>query len=233
MTYIEEATKRAEKLIAAIENNKDLSKNTKKAIFEYAQYMRANGLTDRTINKNLYCLSTFLTTIGNKDVLKLGKADIEKSMAMIERTKYSAKTKQNIKITVRAFYKHMLGNDEYFPENVRWIRTAITASKKYTPDDILTEQDVKALLDVTGDVRDAALIALLYDTGVRVGELLNMKVKDVDTQGSLWHVRVTGKTGTRVIPITFSTPYLARYLDSYIDKKQDSPLWKKEGTSPF
>ncbi|MGC8496093.1 MAG: hypothetical protein ACP5MX_02715 [Candidatus Micrarchaeia archaeon] len=78
-----------------------------------------------------------METIGSKDILKLGKSDIENSMAMIERTRYPAK-KQNIKITVRAFYKYMIGKDEYCPDNVRWIRTSITASKKYTPDDILT-----------------------------------------------------------------------------------------------
>lgn len=230
MTYIEEATKSAERLIAAIKNNKSLSKNTIKAALEYAQYMKANGLTDRTINKNLYCLATFLKTIESKDVLKLSKADIEKSMATLERSAYSAKTKQNVKITVRAFYKHMLGQDEYFPPLVRWIRTSITASKKYMPDDILTEQDVKRMLDVTGDARDAALIAVLYDSGARVGELLNLKIKDVDLDSSPGHLRLTGKTGTRITPLVFSVPYVGRYLDSYKDKKPDSPLWRKIGT---
>jgi site-specific recombinase XerD len=229
MTYIEEATKRAEKLIVAIRDNKDLATNTRKAVLEYGEHMKANGLTDRTINKNLYCLATFLKTIGSKDVLKLSKADIEKSMATLERSAYSAKTKQNVKITVRAFYKHLLGQDEYFPPIVRWIRTSITASKKYMPDDILTEQDIKKMLDVTGDSRDAALIAVLYDSGARVGELLNMKVKDIDLQGTPGHARLLGKTGTRIVPLIFSVPYLARYIDSYTGKKPDSPLWRKIG----
>ena len=229
MTYIEEATKRAEKLIAAIRDNKVLSKNTIKAVLEYAEYMKANGLTDRTINKNLYCLATFLKTIGSKDVLKITKEDMERSMATLERSAYSAKTKQNVKITVRAFYKHMLGEDEYFPPLVRWIRTSITASKKYMPDDILTEQDIKKMLDVTGDPRDAALIAVLYDSGARVGELLNMKIKDIDLQNTPGHARLLGKTGTRIVPLIFSVPYLARYLDSYTSKKPDSPLWRKIG----
>ena len=229
MTYIEEATKRAEKLIAAIRDNKDLSVNTRKAVLKYGEHMKANGLTDRTINKNLYCLATFLKTIGSKDVLKLTKADIEKSMATLERSAYSAKTKQNVKITVRAFYKYLLGEDEYFPPLVRWIRTSITASKKYTPDDILTEQDIKKMLDVTGDSRDAALIATLYDSGARVGELLNMKVKDIDLQSTPGHARLTGKTGTRITPLIFSVPFLARYLDSYTNKKPESALWRKIG----
>ena len=229
MTYMDEATKRAEKLIAAIRDNKALSKNTIKTVLEYAEYMKANGLTDRTINKNLYCLATFLKTIGSKDVLKLTKADIEKSMATLERSAYSAKTKQNVKITVRAFYKHMLGQDEYFPPIVRWIKTSITASKKYMPDDILTEQDIKKMLDVTGDPRDAALIAVLYDSGARVGELLTMKIKDIDLQTSPGHARLNGKTGTRITPLIFSVPYLARYLDSYKNKMPESPLWRKIG----
>ena len=229
MTYIEEATKRAEKLIAAIRDNKDLSTNTRQAVLEYAEYMKANGLTDRTINKNLYCIATFLKTIGSKDALKLTKEDMEKSMATLERSAYAAKTKQNVKITVRAFYKHLLGEDEYFPPLVRWIRTSITASKKYMPDDILTEQDIKKMLDVTGDPRDAALIAVLYDSGARVGELLNMKVKDIDLQGTPGHARLLGKTGTRIVPLIFSVPYLGNYLNTYTSKKPDSPLWRKIG----
>ena len=230
MTYIEEATKRAEKLIVAIRDNRDLSANTRKAVLEYGEHMKANGLTDRTINKNLYCLATFLKTIGSKDVLKLTREDVEKSMATLERSAYAAKTKQNVKITVRAFYKHLLGQDEYFPPLVRWIKTSITASKKYTPDDILTEQDIRKMLDVTGDPRDAALIAVLYDSGARVGELLNMKVKDIDLQSTPGHARLTGKTGTRIVPLIFSVPYVARYLDSYTNKKPESPLWHTIGT---
>ena len=230
MAYIDQATKRAEILVAAIRDNKDLTEATRQAVLEYTNFMRANGLSDRTISKNLYCLATFLKTIGSKDLLTLTKQDIMASMAMLERTAYSAKTKQNVKITVKSFFKHAAGEDEYYPANVRWIKSTIKNSQKYLPDDILLESDVLAMLNVTGDVRNSALIALLYDSGIRVGELLNMKVKDVDLDANPGHIRVSGKTGTRIIPILFSVPYMARLLDSYVDKQPDSFLWAKQGT---
>ncbi|MEM3245865.1 MAG: SPASM domain-containing protein [Candidatus Micrarchaeaceae archaeon] len=48
---------------------------------------------------------------------KLDKAAMVSAVAKIERSKYAVKTKENIKASIKSFYKHFLGNDEYYPEN--------------------------------------------------------------------------------------------------------------------
>ena len=73
--------------------------------------------------------------------------------------------------------------------------------------------------------RDLAIVALLLDTGIRRGELINLKLSDVDLTGKLL---VNGKTGARYA--YFAAPALAalnNYLKSPIfdDAPQNCPLW--------
>jgi integrase/recombinase XerD len=56
-------------------------------------------------------------------------------------------------------------------------------------------QDVKQLLSVIDHVRDRALILLLLRTGMRIGELLNTKVHDVDLNNQRILIYQAGKTG--------------------------------------
>jgi site-specific recombinase XerD len=59
--------------------------------------------------------------------------------------------------------------------------------------------------------RDNAVIHVLFDTGCRRGELINLTVADWDRRQDFLTLR--GKTGTRVVPISPSTgEAMARYL---------------------
>lgn len=65
------------------------------------------------------------------------------------------------------------------------------------------EQIERLLMDCTGrdftQRRDGAMILTLYDTGVRLGELLSMSVDCIDQDYRV--AAVTGKTGPRVVPL--------------------------------
>lgn len=58
--------------------------------------------------------------------------------------------------------------------------------------------------------RDRALIALLIDTGVRIGEALQLQVEDIGEDT----IRVCGKTGSREVPISGETRRLLLELAS-------------------
>ena len=77
---------------------------------------------------------------------------------------------------------------------------------------MLTEDDIKQLIAACLNSRDRALIALLYDSGMRVGELLGLRIKDLQIGKDISFVNVDGKTGVRRIPIGFSLLYLTNYI---------------------
>ena len=219
------------RLLEKVAKARGVPESNKKAIRSWVDFQRARGINARTITKNLYCMAAFL--VGMPAGLQLSKAtkdDLASGMAKIEGSDYSSTTKRNIKVTVKSFYKHLLGEDVSYPKQVAWIRSATNRNKKMLPEDILGEEEILKMISAAGNQRDKAIIAVLYDSGIRVGELLSLRIKDLQLNGELAHITVNGKTGMRKVPIFFSAPYLARYLELVKDKKDNDYLWTGIGT---
>ena len=86
----------------------------------------------------------------------------------------------------------------------------------------LTEEEVNRLLNINlvtpYDYRNKAMLELLYATGLRISELVNLKITDVDLHNCF--VRVFGKDKKeRIVPIgDVAIKYLNIYIGSYRDK---------------
>lgn len=95
--------------------------------------------------------------------------------------------------------------------------------RKYLPTSI-SEEEVSRLLkaparhDTVRGIRDAALLELLYATGMRVSEVVALDIGDVDLQGRCVHcISKSGKSRNRVIPIY---PRAAEALQAYLEKSR-------------
>ena len=218
--------KGAEERTIALLLAKIKSKENKRAVTSWVEFLRAGGSNPRTIIKDLYCLTLFLKYATFKTPLeKATKDELASALAKVEGSDYSPSTKRNVKVTLKAFYKHHLGEDLYYPKQVAWVKPSASRGKKMLPEDILSEEEILKMIEAAGSVRDKAIIALLYDSGIRVGELLSLRKKDIDFNEDIAHITVNGKTGMRKIPILFSAPYLSSYLEFVKDKEPDSYLW--------
>jgi integrase len=99
------------------------------------------------------------------------------------------------------------------------------------PDDTLTEEEVKRMVEVSTHPRDRALIITLYESGCRVGELLSIQIKHVSFENPVTRIIVSGKKGMRRIPLIDSTSYLAEWINSHpLRKNRNAPLWVGIGT---
>jgi ribosomal protein L40E len=93
-----------------------------------------------------------------------------------------------------------------------------------------TEDDVKNLINIANSVRDKAIISTLYESGCRIGEFLNVQMKDLEFDDFGVIMLVTGKTGPRRIRIVSSVPYLSAWIDLHPRKNlPDAPLWLNIG----
>ncbi|GAA4213873.1 tyrosine recombinase XerC [Microbispora amethystogenes] len=96
---------------------------------------------------------------------------------------------------------------------------------------VLDQTEAGAVLDAPApdepkDLRDRAMLELLYATGMRVSELCGLDVDDVDRDRNT--VRVMGK-GRRERTVPFGLPAL-RALDAWCVRGR--PLWVREGSGP-
>lgn len=83
----------------------------------------------------------------------------------------------------------------------------------------LTEEEVKRLISVC-DARDSAIIALLYSSGMRVGEVVNLDRDFVMSSGDeVFHFNVIGK-GSKQRPC-FTNRWAKAYLNIYLATRTD------------
>jgi integrase len=128
----------------------------------------------------------------------------------IERMDRSESTKRDYKILIRKFFRWMDKDDV-----IAWMKIPSRNDCRKLPEDMLSEEEIKKMIDACEHPRDRALVASLYESGARISELGNLKIKHVkfDQYGAV--LMVDGKTGMRRVRIIFSSPYLATWLENH------------------
>ncbi len=129
---------------------------------------------------------------------------------------------------LRSFYKFLLKREMIEDDPMRKIQ-ALKTSKKLPQ--FINEKDMNRLLDhVTFEknfsgARDRLILELLYGTGTRLAEILQLK--DVDIDLSQRTLKVLGKRNKeRMIPFSIS---LKTILESYIQVRNANDLQNDEG----
>jgi len=189
----------------------------------------AQGLSKARVAKYLIALRRLAKWLG-KDFDQADRRDIERLVSMVERQDYSAWTKHDYKVTIKRFYRWLRGGEDY-PEEVAWIKTTIREKDLLLPDQILTEEEVKRIVEAANNPRDKAFIITLYESGGRVGEVGSMRIRDVEFEEKYARLMLRGKTGSRRVIVIAAAPYLSAWLESHpLRDDPDAPLWVNLGT---
>jgi site-specific recombinase XerD len=101
-------------------------------------------------------------------------------------------------------------------KKIQKIRPPSYDTSTKTAEMLLTEEEVKAMIEACQNSRDRAIIATLYEGGLRIGEIAALKWKDVKFTD--WNATITTafKTGkSRTIPLVMARSYLAAWRNDY------------------
>ncbi len=103
-----------------------------------------------------------------------------------------------------------------------------------TADDLLSPEEIEAILSACSSARDRALIHLLYEGGFRIGEIGNLRWGDIkfDDNGAV--VNVNFKTGKpRYIRLVMAKQVLATWKKDHPDARQDAYVFLDRSGSPI
>lgn len=125
------------------------------------------------------------------------------------RKKYSSWSRYDYKVTIRKFYKWLLGNDHDYPPIVRWIDTYVEDVEIPA----ISLNDVNRMVAYADSPRNKALIMILFESGARIGELMNVRLRHIEDKGDHLLVRFpVSKTFPRTLLLFKCRSYLADWL---------------------
>lgn len=165
---------------------------------------RARRLSERTIESYKFCVGKFFEWC-KKEPRKITKQDIKDFVGYLNSRERAGNT-INVYVNALRFFLQ-----EVLAKRVVWrIRYAKTPK---TMPVVLTKQEVRRLIDTIENRKHKILIEILYSAGLRVSELTNLKVEDLEIgQGIGWVRKGKGRKDRVFIIAKNLIPKIKEYL---------------------
>lgn len=192
-----------------------ISNKNKDILSSYQTYLITVKFVNSETTTNSYILDIYkLFTYLNKDYDKITNEDIYKYFTYLDTKKYSVYSIARKISSIKSFYKYLS------EENILNMNITLERPKFYKKlPHVLTEEEVDCLLNIKlttpYDYRNKAMLELMYATGLRVSELINLTYQNIDLDKKI--VRCFGKGHKeRIVPMDdIACKYLRIYLEEY------------------
>lgn len=215
-----------------IEESDELSEADRKSLIAFSDQL-ALLQTDYSHSRHLKLLQHCFMIgrkVGGLAEALTNKDAAEEIVRWINATYENEETNRDYRVAVRVFGKRLAENDT-IPESIDWISANTSRNYKPKPDPtemLHWEKDVLPMINEARNSRDAAMIAVAWDSGARSGEFRNLQIGDVTDHDHGLQISVDGKTGQRSITLIPSVPYLNRWLSDHpASNDGNAPLWSK------
>jgi len=200
---------------------------------QYLNYLLIEkGLSDKTLDSYGSDMAMYLSFLEKYKINNISDTDtpvILKHLISMRDAGLGARSRARHLVTIRGFYRFLVQEKILKHDPTRLIDLPKSGLKL---PDVLSVEEVRLLLSIpdtntpTGS-RDAAMIELLYAAGLRVSELINLKLQSVNMEAGF--VRVFGKgSKERIVPIGL---FAKEKIDAYL--KTARPLILKNIVSGY
>jgi len=171
--------------------------------------IRLRGFSSNTIKTYLYYNKQFLDFVKKKPE-EVVEDDIKSFIAKKLSEKTSAKSIVLIRAALKFFY------DEILKKNIVTLKTPKVSRILPT---VLTRDEVKMLIESIDNEKHKLIVKLLYSSGLRLSELVNLKVGDLELDESIGWVRKGKGAKDRLFIIS---PKLVEELKEFVKERKES-----------
>lgn len=188
----------------------NITDESTKDFLEYLKYERRVSVnTVDSYGENLLLLKNCT----NKDLISLKKEDIKDFLDNVEAT---ARTKAHYLTVFNSFYKYLVFMDKIKSNPCDGIKAPKLEKKLPT---YLTNEEIAKLFNIRltkpVDYRNKAILEVMYATGARISEVINLELNQIDFEECI--IRVVGKgKKERIIPLDdVAIDALDNYINNY------------------
>ena len=141
--------------------------------------LKLRGLSPRTIDSYKFFLKPFLESIENPETISLDQVELF-SASLID--KYSKKSRSLAISSLKFFFRRVIDRPDIY------VKLEVPKKERNLPV-VLTTDEVKALIASSKFKKTELIIKMLYSSGLRVSEIVNLKIGDLDLQQNSGWVR--------------------------------------------
>ena len=167
------------------------------------------GYSENTINTYLACLNYFKTYFKGIGINHLTKEDIIEYLFHLIEENYSKSTQNQHINAIKFYYEKVLGRKkEYYH-----IERPLKENKIPV---VLSKHEIQTLLNSTNNLKHLTILAVIYSCGLRISELINLKIKDIDSKRMVINIRKSKGNKDRQVQLTNQILHLIRvYYKQY------------------
>jgi integrase/recombinase XerD len=170
---------------------------------KFSENLKITGSSEKTIKIYSFFVKKYLSWLeeNNKSIQQSGSEDLKKYAESL--SSYSSKSQSFAMSALKFFYNNVLQRQEQMP---------VMEIKKQSQE-VLSKEDIKKLADSADTNKSRLIISFIYSTGLKVSELVNLKVSDIDLENK--SCKVNGANKSRQITLNEE---ICKEIKSYFEK---------------
>jgi len=219
-----------------LKQDPDVKDRNKKLILDFVDSFLAEGEGHSHIRavKYIYTLKK-ASKIINTDLDNINKKDVTLFFKFINTTKdFMEWTKHDYKVMVKRFYQWLFEelkldqDDNKLSKKQLEVKEAIkyvlkqkvkrAKSREKVSEHMLKPEEVLKMADNTTNSRDRAFILTFYESMCRIGEIIPVRIGNLENDDYGIKMDVTGKTGKRTVRLVVSAPAISNWLTNHPDR---------------
>jgi len=208
-----------------VEEDERILRANRQHIIDFDDDMRRRQLSVHSRDKVTLILQRCGRLV-KKDFKSMQRPDVEKLVdAILDAEDIGQSWKVETQKYFKVFSKWLYKSDEY-PDSVKWIHPKPVKVPMINPDHFVNVDEIKKMADTETHTRNRAMLKTLWETGLRVGTLLTLKMGDIERDpegdGCLINMGdgVQSKTGLWKVPMFYFWTDLADWLQQH-PRKED------------
>ena len=155
---------------------------------EYLLKLELKRYANNTAKTYIQCFEKFINSQKEQDLMRINEQDIQHYLQQLIQHKKSNSYVNQMINSIKFYYEIVkeMPNRFYSVERPR---------KEFTLPKVLSKEEIKNIIDAAGTIKHRCILSLMYSSGIRIGELLQLKIEDIDSKRML--IRVNQGKGKR------------------------------------
>lgn len=155
---------------------------------DYLLKLELKRYANNTVKTYVACFEKFINANEETDYMRINEIEIRAYLQKLIQAGHSNSYVNQMINSIKFYYEIVKGMPNRF-------YTIERPRKEHTLPKVLSKQEVKDIICATTTIKHKCILSLMYSSGVRIGELLNLKLEDIDSKRML--IRVNQGKGNR------------------------------------